>query len=167
MVIIEAISRKKGAVFVLSTQGGEEYEIDKKTLQEYALAPNLALQEQDLEEILQVSGQRRANTRAVWLLSRKGYSSAGLEKKLLDGLLAGCCEANGYAHAQLGFLNDEEYARSPADDLLNRRRYGQRRAMRSCCARALTRNGARQVLQETDCDVQSNLANAYSAQIQA
>lgn len=167
MVIIEAIRRKKGTVFVLSTQGGEEYEIDKKTLQEYALAPNLALEDEALQNILQISQSRRANTRAVWLLSRKGYSSAGLEKKLLDVCPPDVAKQTVAHMQQLGFLNDEEYARTLASDLLNRRKYGARRAMQELLRQGIDKECARQVLQETDCDVQSNLANAYSAQIQA
>ncbi len=157
MVIIEAIRRKKGTVFVLSTQGGEKYEIDKKTLQEYALAPNLALEDEALQNILQISQSRRANTRAVWLLSRKGYSSAGLEKKLLDVCPPDVAKQTVAHMQQLGFLNDEEYARTLASDLLNRRKYGARRAMQELLRQGIDKECARQVLQETDCDVQGNL----------
>ena len=62
-----------------------------------------------------------------------------------------------FRNQSLAFWNDEEYARTLASDLLNRRKYGARRAMQELLRQGIDKECARQVLQETDCDVQSNL----------
>ena len=44
-------------------------------------------------ELLEQSETKRAKSRAVWLLSKKGYSSAGLRKKLNDKFIKKAVDA--------------------------------------------------------------------------
>lgn len=64
--------------------------------------------------LLQKSENKRAKSRAVWLLSKKGYSKNGLRKKLCDKFLESSANAAVDFCEQKGFLNDREYADSLA-----------------------------------------------------
>lgn len=65
-------------------------------------------------ELLEQSETKRAKSRAVWLLSKKGYSSAGLRKKLNDKFIKKAVDTAIDFCEQNGFLNDSDYAASLA-----------------------------------------------------
>ena len=65
-------------------------------------------------ELLEQSETKRAKSRAVWLLSKKGYSKYSLRKKLNDKFIKKAVDAAIDFCEQNGFLNDSEYAASLA-----------------------------------------------------
>ncbi len=65
-------------------------------------------------ELLVQSETKRAKSRAVWLLSKRGYSKYSLRKKLCEKFLEPAVDSAMDFCEQQGFINDSEYAASLA-----------------------------------------------------
>lgn len=98
------------------------------------------INEEELTELLDTVSFRRAYNKGLDFLSRRPYGTKELIKKL-------CEKGHEKEHAQkacdrlleLGLLNDEEYARILANDLLERKNYSVKRIKQELSFRGIDR----------------------------
>lgn len=141
---------------------GEEILIDKKTWEESAFSVDASLSEEQLEELLRVSDHRRAQSRAVYLLSKRDLSRRELEQKL-------CREKGRYLPEnkelaqqtaarmeELGYVNDAAYAGRLAERYSCEKLYPRRRIVQKLIEKGIARTLAEKavaVLETADEDL--------------
>ncbi len=161
MIIIGVRPARQSRVKLL-TDMGEEFVIDKKTWEESAFSVDSSLSEDQLEELMRVSDHRRAQSRAVYLLSKRDLSRRELEQKL-------CREKGRYVPEnkelaqqtaarmeELGYVNDAAYAERLAERYSREKLYPRRRIVQKLIEKGIARTLAEEavaVLETADEDL--------------
>ena len=90
---------------------------------EYCAQKNLkcgqSFTEQEIDELSLESQKLRAKSKALWLLSRRDYSSGELQKKLKEKFTCEAADHAGCRMVELGLVNDLVYAKHLAETLIN------------------------------------------------
>ena len=92
--------------------------LDAQTLIENRFDVGREIDDDELKEIIEKSGERRAKEKALWLISYRSHS----EKELFDKLRRDFDETSAQKAvsrmAELGLINDEEFAKAYARRLV-------------------------------------------------
>lgn len=116
------------------------------------------INEEELTELLDEVSFRRAYNKGLDFLSRRPYGTQELIKKL--------CEKGHEKHAaekacermtELGLLNDEEFARILANELLERKNYSLKRIKQELIFKGIDREIAENTVDTLDNDAQSRI----------
>ncbi len=167
-MIITAVRPVRGHQVKLMLDDGGEVMIDKTIWEESPYGVDSSLSDAALEELRAASARRRAESKAVFLLSKRDLSRRELEQKL--------CREKGRYHAdrreaaeaaaermeQLGYVNDEAYARRLAERFVRVKLYPKRRVTEELIRHGIDRETARQAAAETETD-ETELALAFLA----
>lgn len=167
-MIITAVRPVRGHQVKLMLDDGGEVMIDKTIWKESPYGVDSSLSDAALEELRAASARRRAESKAVFLLSKRDLSRRELEQKL--------CREKGHYHAdrreaaeaaaermeQLGYVNDEAYARRLAERFVRVKLYPKRRVTEELIRHGIDRETARQAAAETETD-ETELALAFLA----
>jgi regulatory protein len=105
--------------------------------------------------VIRISDRNRAWKKAIWLLSKRAYSSGGLKQKLVrNGFNREVAEAVIEDVVQSGWLDDGQFAESAARSLLARGPLGHRalvaRLRQKLLPPDIAEQAARQVLESAD-----------------
>ena len=99
------------------------------------------INEEELTELLNAVSFRRAYNKGLEFLSRRPYGTKELIKKLCEkGHEKEFAEKASERLLELGLLNDEEYARILANDLLERKNYSIKRIKQELAFRGIDRD---------------------------
>lgn len=99
------------------------------------------ISEEELTELLNSVSFRRAYNKSLDFLSRRPYGTKELIKKLCEkGHEKEFAEKASERLIELGLLNDEEYARILANDLLERKNYSIKRIKQELAFRGIDRD---------------------------
>lgn len=99
------------------------------------------INEEELTELLNAVSFRRAYNKGLDFLSRRPYGTKELIKKLCEkGHEKEFAEKASERLLELGLLNDEEYARILANDLLERKNYSIKRIKQELAFRGIDRD---------------------------
>lgn len=99
------------------------------------------INEEELTELLNAVSFRRAYNKGLDFLSRRPYGTKELIKKLCEkGHEKKFAEKASERLLELGLLNDEEYARILANDLLERKNYSIKRIKQELAFRGIDRD---------------------------
>lgn len=99
------------------------------------------INEEELTELLNLVSFRRAYNKGLDFLSRRPYGTKELIKKLCEkGHEKEFAEKASERLLELGLLNDEEYARILANDLLERKNYSIKRIKQELAFRGIDRD---------------------------
>ncbi len=93
--------------------------LDSELCEIKGLRPGVSLTDEQLEDLIQESHTKRAKSRAMWYLSRSDCSRATLIEKLNKAFPKYASEAAADRMEELGFLNDEKYARYKFERILS------------------------------------------------
>lgn len=165
-MIIAAVCPTRGHQVTLTFADGGEVCIDKTVWEESPYGVDSSLSDAELEELCAVSARRRAENKALFLLSRRDLSRRELEQKL--------CREKGHYRPEnreaaraaaehmerLGYVNDAAYARRLAEQLVRVKLYPQRRVTDELMRRGFDREIAREAAAETATD-ETQLALAF------
>ena len=151
MIVVGVRPARQSRVKLL-TDTGEEVLIDKKTWEESSYSVDSSLSEEQLYELIQVSDHRRAQSRAVYLLSKRDFSRRELEQKL-------CREKGRYVPEnrelaqqtaarmeELGYVNDATYAERLAARYSLERLYPRRRIVQKLIEKGISRTMAEEAV---------------------
>ncbi|MBQ6830042.1 MAG: regulatory protein RecX [Clostridia bacterium] len=157
-MILTSVRPHRGQQVVLTWDDGEETVLDKRTFEESPYGVGSFLSCDELEELCALSRRNRAREKAVFLLSRRDYSRRELEQKLCREKgryhpenQEAAAEAAAYME-QLGYVKDAQYAHRLACEYRDVRCYPRRRALEKLCEKGITREVAREVLDEMEWD---------------
>ncbi len=109
------------------------------------------INEKELTELLDTVSFRRAYNKAIDYLSRRPYGTKELIKKLCEkGHEKEAAQKACARLTELRLLNDEEFARVLANDLLERKKYGVKRVKQELLFRGLDREIVENTIETLD-----------------
>ena len=111
------------------------------------------INEEELTELLNAVSFRRAYNKGLDFLSRRPYGTKELINKLCEkGHEKTSAEKACERLTELGLLNDEEFARILANDLLNRKNYAIKRIKQELIYRGINREIVENTIESLDND---------------
>lgn len=138
MRITDLKQTKAGRVSVF-IDGGFVSSIDATTFFEYGLRVNDEIDEERLNEMLSLSKRRKANGKAIDLLSYRDHSAFELKRKLLRTNGEEDADAAVERMKELGMVDDKQFAARYADELSNARLYGGMKVKQELIKKGLSR----------------------------
>lgn len=96
--------------------------LDSELCEIKGLKAGMSLTDEQLEDLIRESHTKRAKSRAMWYLSHSDCSRATLIEKLGKSFPDYACKAAADRMEELGFLNDEKYARHKFERILNEKK---------------------------------------------
>ena len=116
------------------------------------------INEEELTELLDAVSFRRAYNKGLDFLSRRPYGTKELIKKLCEkGHEKDSAEKACERLTELGLLNDEEFARILANELLERKNYSIKRIRQELSFRGINREIVENTIEALDNDPQSRI----------
>ena len=116
------------------------------------------INEDELTELLDSVSFRRTYNKGLDLLSRRPYGVKELMKKLCEkGHEKEASQKACDRLAELGLLNDEEYARILANDLFNRKNYSTKRIRQELSFRGIPREIVENTVDALDNDAENRI----------
>lgn len=170
---ITALEEYKGETWRLELDGSREttYFINASVVDEFMLKKGQELSGGALERIRGADALRKAKRRALYLLGSRQYCRGELLKKLLQNYGEDIARSAVDYVAELGYVNDEEYAPKLAEYLIHTKRWGLRRTRYEMLRRGLDEELVDNTLEEfseeeIDEEITALLEKRYSAKIQ-
>ena len=145
---ITAIEPRRKRLVQLFLDGEPAVRLDAQTAAEAGLRPCLSLSDEDLRELLRQSDARRAREKALYLLEARPHTKKELEGKLARTAGAEAAQEAAARMEELGLVDDGDYARRYAAELLTRKGFAPARAVQELCRRGVERELARQAVEE-------------------
>ncbi len=116
------------------------------------------INDEELAELLDSVSFRRAYNKGLDLLSRRPYGTKEFIKKLQEkGHEKDASQKACDRFVELGLLNDEEYARILANDLLERKKYSVKRIKQELSFRGIDREIVENIVDLLDNDPQNSI----------
>ena len=117
-MLITAVEPRRKAMCALYIDGEYVMNLDARTVIENRFDVGREIDDEDLHEIIRLSNERRAKEKALWLISYRDHS----KKELTDKIKRTCDEESAEKAVErmeeLGLVNDENFARRYAEQLL-------------------------------------------------
>lgn len=128
MFEITEIRPLKSGLFSLYLNGEYAGKLDEETLYHAGLKVGAEITEETLGELLRKAGKRIAVEKALRLVTFRDRSKAELADRLRQDFDDEAAEEAAERMVQLGLVDDAEYARRLARELIGRKYYGEARA---------------------------------------
>ncbi len=131
---------------------GEQYKIDSATLQNEGIKEGMDIPFERFIEINHLSNCNRAYEKALYLLDYRDRTFVEIKRKLNENFPP---EAVEYALSKvqdLGLVDDENFARRFAAEMINFKNYGKKRVESELFRRGVERDIIDKVLEEFDID---------------
>lgn len=149
---ITAIQKRRKLLSALFLDGEFAALIDTETLLKFGYKTGMHLTDEQLHELILASQQRRAHEKALYLLEFRSHSKRELTEKIARTTSREAAQAAAERMEELGLLNDEEYARRYAADLLSKKGYAEKRICYELQKKGIDRALAQQALDELEMD---------------
>ncbi|TGJ77302.1 regulatory protein RecX [Caproiciproducens galactitolivorans] len=148
MMLITAVEPRRKSLSALFIDGEFAVNIDTETLLKSGFRAGQEISDEQLHELIQASDSRRASEKALYLLERRSYSQKELADKISRVASREAAEAAAQHMADIGLVNDEDYAKRLAADLLCRKGYSASRTRRELQQKGIDRELAEQIIEE-------------------
>jgi regulatory protein len=159
LMVITGLRKRRGRLLQIEFDSIPDVILDIRTFEESSYEIGSSLSEEQLDDLINLSNQRRSREKALYLLSLRDHSRKELEKKLQRETDSITAEATAARMEELGLINDDQFAKNRARDLINRKLYPSRRAVQELCALGVNREIAQNAVDSLECDdVQQALA---------
>jgi regulatory protein len=151
-MLITAIEPRRKSLSALFLDGEFAVNLDTETLLKSGLKPGRELDDEQLHDLIQSSESRRASEKALYLLEHRSHSQKELADKISRVTSREAADAAAQHMADIGLVDDAEYARSLATELLGRRGFSASRVQRELLQKGIDRELAEQIIEETAAD---------------
>ena len=156
-MLITAIEPRRKAMSALYLDGEFVMNLDTQTLIENRFYVGREIDDEDLKEIIELSNERRAKEKALWLISYRSHSKKELTDKIRRTCDNDSAEKAVERMEELGLVNDEEFARQYARKLLIQKKMTKRTALFELSRKGIDKETAEAVLDEIDVDYRENI----------
>ena len=156
MKITEIRPRRKG-LSALFIDGEFAMALDTQTLLEQRIDVGRELDDEELHELITLSNERRAKEKALWLISYRSHSKKELRDKIRRTCDAEAADKAVERMEELGLVNDEDFARRYAEQLLYGKRLSKRAAFYELRRKGIDQATAEEALAELDVDVHEQI----------
>ena len=124
---ILSVEKYKGNTFCIILENGEHIYINESIISQYGFDKGIEVSREKLNEAVSKDQKRKAKERALYLLSYRDHSYM----ELFDKLSKTYTEEISYEicdkMVELGFINDEKYAKRLANQMYNTKYFGLRK----------------------------------------
>ena len=110
-MLITAIEPRRKGLSALFIDGEFAMNLDTQALLENRFDVGRDISDEDLKEMIELSNERRAKEKALWLISYRSHSKKELKDKIRRTCDDSAAEKAVERMEELGLVNDEEYAR--------------------------------------------------------
>lgn len=125
---ITEITPAKGTRYTVSVDGEYWYILDEEIIAANQLQPGVQVTSELLDRLKEQAERRKAKERALYLLSYRDHSRGELVEKLCKSVSLEIAEETADKMEGFGYLDDGNYARKLARELLRQKKYGDYRA---------------------------------------
>ena len=151
-MFITAVEQRRKAMCALYIDGEYVMNLDARTVIENRFDVGREIDDEELHEIIRLSNERRAKEKSLWLISYSDHS----KKELTDKIKRTCDEESAEKPVErmeeLGLVNDENFARRYAEQLLFSKHNAPRGAVRQLVQKGIDRELAEEIIEEIDFD---------------
>jgi len=120
-MLVTAIEPRKKSMSALYIDGDFAIQLDMMTLLEHKIKVGTEITDEQLHELIKQSETNRAKEKALYLITYRDHSRKELENKIRRTYSSETAEKIADKMQELGLVNDEEYARKYADELLHKK----------------------------------------------
>lgn len=156
-MLITAIEPRKKSMSALYIDGEFVMNLDSRTLIENRFDVGREIDDDDLYQIIKLSNERRAKEKALWMISYRDHS----KKELKDKIRRTCDEDSAQKAVErmeeLGLVNDENYARRYAQQLLFTKHMSKNGAFQSLVQKGIDKELASRILDEITVDSREHI----------
>lgn len=145
---ITAIEKRRKFFSALFLDGEFAANIDTETLVKSGLKLGQSISEEEFEKLKTASDHRRASEKALYLLEHRSHSKKELVEKIRRTTTAEAAEAAADRMEELGLVDDEEFARRYAGELLHRKGFSVTRAVYELARKGIDRELAEEICGE-------------------
>lgn len=137
---ITALKETKRGRMAVFFDGEFDFSVDDETLLRHDLKVGKRLDERAYEQLREQTQYQKAKEKAFSLLSRRAYASAQLRQKLEGDFPPDCIDRVMERCAELGLIDDLDYARRAAKDLVHLKHYSLSRVRQELAHRGIGQN---------------------------
>lgn len=149
---ITAIEPRRKGLSALYIDGEFAMKLDTQTLIENRFDVGRDIDDDELHEIIALSNERRAKEKALWLISYRDHS----KKELADKVRRTCDEESAQKAVdrleELGLVNDENFARRYAEQLIFSKHMSKRGAIYELSRKGIEKELAEKILDNIEVD---------------
>lgn len=124
---ITALKEKRKGFTQVFIDGEYAMTLDTMVLLENHIKENLEISDEELYEIVKKSKERRANEKALTLLEYRSHSKKELTDKISRTMDREDAKKAAEKMAEIGLIDDRDYAERYAKELFERKRFGKNR----------------------------------------
>ena len=148
-MIITDVRPRRHRFSMLFIDGEAAVKVDTETWLRSGLAVGDEIDDGRLYELLQDSNAHRAHEKALYLLEHRAHSKRELAEKIARAEIDRAAAQRAAEHMEeLGLVDDEQYARSLAQELFVRKKFGARRVKQELRQKGIADEIIAQVLEE-------------------
>lgn len=156
-MIITAVEPRKKSLSAVYIDGEYAMKLDTQTLIENRIKAGREIDDEELHEIVELSNERRAKEKALWLISYRDHSKKELTQKIRRTYDEQSAEKAVERLEELGLVNDEGFARRYAEQLLFSKHMSSRGALFELSRKGIEKELAEQIIEEFDVDIDENI----------
>ena len=142
----------KKSLSLVYIDGDYAMKLDTVTLAENGIRVGSELDDDELHQLIEKSDYKRAKERALWLLSGRDYSKEQLMDKIKKDSSQDAAEEVCERMEELGLVNDENYARRLAHDLIYLKKLSVKGARYKLIEKGIDRDLCDEILDEFEVD---------------
>ncbi|MCH5303485.1 MAG: RecX family transcriptional regulator [Ruminococcus sp.] len=147
MIITDIVPKRK-RLSALYIDGEFALKIDSETLITSPFSVGSEITDEQLKELIDASGEKRAKEKALWLLSSRDHSKRELETKIRKTSDSESAKKAVERMEELGLVNDEKFARRYAEELINIKHLSLKGAKYKLLEKGIDRDLADEILEE-------------------
>lgn len=157
-MLVTAIERTKRGRFSIFLDGEFCCALHVDIFVSSPLQKGVEVTPEQMVEILRQSEEKITRDRAMRLLGQRSYTAKGLYDKLRERAEEDYAAAAVARMAELGLINDADYARRFAADCFNLRGYSQRRTVQELIRKGIDKETAQHTVEEMDQNAEEAIA---------
>lgn len=146
---LKSVKKSLSLVYI---DGEYAMKLDTATLAENGITVGCVIDDDELRELIEKSNYRRAKEKALYLISGRDYSKKQLMDKIKKHSTEETAEEVCERMEELGLVNDENYARRLAHDLIYIKKLSVRGAKYKLMEKGIDRELCEEILEEFDVD---------------
>lgn len=149
-MLITAMEPRRGRRTALFLDGEFAVSLDAETLLTQGWKVGGEITDEELHELIELSENRRAGEKALYLLEHRSHSKKELADKIARTTSRSAAREAADRMEELGLVDDEAYARTYASELFNRKGFAAARARQELLRKGISRELAEAVIDELE-----------------
>ena len=152
-MLITAIEPRRKSLRALFLDGEFAVNIDAETMLTSGYRIGKEITDEELHELIRQSDARRAREKALYLLSYRDHSKKELEEKIKrSGTSGEAAQTAALRMEEIGLVNDEDFARRYASELMRRKYFSQTRTEYELQKKGIDRDLIHAIIEEMAVD---------------